>query len=60
MEVYAFIVTVILIIAIFLALKWKLIAYAVTMFCVEKFRKPTEKEIADYTKRVISKSLKKN
>lgn len=57
---YSFVLTLVSIILALLAIKWKITAYAVTMFCIEKFRKPTNKEIAEYTKKTISNFLKRN
>ncbi len=59
MEIYAFVTTVIAVIFIVLTLKWKIITRAIVLFCIEKFRKPTDEEIADCTKRTINKMLRK-
>ena len=48
---YSFVLTLVSIILALFAIKWKITAYAVTMFCIEKFREPTDKEIAEYTKK---------
>lgn len=55
MVIYAIIVTVIAVILAVNALKWKISTRAITWFCIENFRKPTDEEIADCTKRTISK-----
>lgn len=58
MEIYAIVVTIIAVVALFKSIKWKIATRAITLFCVEKFRKPTDEEIADCSKRTISKMLK--
>lgn len=55
MVIYAIVVTVIAIILAVIALKWKISTGAITLFCIENFRKPTDEEIADCTKHTISK-----
>lgn len=57
---YSFVLTLVSIILALLAIKWKITAYAVTMFCVEKFRKPTNKEITEYIKKVVGNFLKRS
>ena len=58
MWIYAIIVTIIAIISIIKMLKWKVAFRSITLFCVENFREPTDKEIADCSKRTISKMLR--
>jgi hypothetical protein len=58
MEVYAILVTIIAVSAIIIAMKWKISMLAITYFCIDKFRKPTDEEIADYTKKAVSKMFK--
>ena len=58
MLVYAIIVTIIAIILIVKMIKWKIAFQSITLFCVENFREPTDKEIADCSKRTISKMLR--
>lgn len=50
--------TAIAIILVIKVIKWKIATRAITLFCKEKFREPTDKEIADCTKRAASKTLK--
>ncbi len=59
MEIYAILVTIIAVVALFKSIKWKIATRAIALFCIEKFRKPTDEEIADYSKRAASKMLKK-
>lgn len=58
MPIYATAITVIAIILVIKAVKWKIATRAITLFCKEKFREPTDKEIVDYTKRAADKTLK--
>ena len=58
MLVYAIIVTIIAVILIVKMFKWKVAFHSITLFCVENFREPTDKEIADCSKRTISKMLR--
>lgn len=58
MGIYALIVTVIAIAFIVKSIKWKIAARALMLFCKEKFREPTEKEIADCSKKAADKTLK--
>ena len=58
MKLYAVAVTLIAVIAIIIAVKWKISTLTITYFCVDKFREPTDKEIADYTKKAVSKMLR--
>lgn len=58
MGIYALIITVIAVVAIVNSIKWKIATRALTLFCKEKFREPTDKEIADCTKRAADKTLK--
>ena len=57
--VYSVLVTIIAVIAIIAAIKWKISMLTITYFCIDKFRKPTDEEIADYTKKAVSKMLKR-
>ena len=57
MEVYAILMTIIAVSAIIIAMKWKISMLAITYFCIDKFREPTDEEIADYTKRAVSKII---
>ena len=58
MGIYALTITVIAIVFIVKSIKWKIATRALTLFCKEKFREPTEKEIADCSKRAADKTLK--
>lgn len=58
LKIYAIAATVLLVIMSAIALKWKISALIITLFCIEHFRKPTDKEIADYTKKAIGKMFK--
>ena len=58
MVIYAIVVTVLVIMFAILTLKWKISTLSITMFCIENFREPTDKEIADCTKRTVSKMFK--
>lgn len=58
MLIYALIVTAVAVIFIINSFKWKIAARAVTLFCKENFREPTDKEIADYSKKAADKSLR--
>lgn len=55
MEIYAVSVTIIAILLAILVFKWKISTKAIILFCIEKFRQPTDKEIADCIKRTVSK-----
>ena len=57
MTVYSIIVSVIALILAVIALKWKIAARAITFFCVTRFRKPTDEEIADCSKEAVSNIL---
>lgn len=58
MKLYAVVTSIILVFVLVGMLKWKISTLALTWFCKEKFREPNEKEIADYTRKVISKMIK--
>lgn len=58
MEIYALIITIIAVVAIVNSIKWKIATRALTLFCKENFRVPTDKEIADCSKRAVDKTLK--
>lgn len=58
MAIYATAITAIAIILAINVMKWKIATRAITLFCKEKFREPTNKEIADYTKRAAGKTFK--
>ncbi len=58
MVIYATAITILAVVLGINALKWKISTHAVIWFCKEHNKEPTEKEIADYTKRVISKMFK--
>ena len=58
MTIYAIIITTIAIYLAIKVLKWKIATRAIILFCKEKFREPTDKEIADCTKRAASKTFK--
>lgn len=45
--------------AIITAIKWELAARTIMLFCKEKYREPTDEEVADYTKRTVGKTLQK-
>lgn len=55
--VYAVLV-VALIASIINAFRWKIATRALTLFCQEQLRAPTDAEIADYTKRAASKIIR--
>lgn len=55
--IYAIAVTVIAIILAIKAIKWKVAFRAMSLFCLENFRKPTDKEIADCSKRAVSRMM---
>lgn len=59
MEIYAVSVTIIAIVLAISMFKWRISTRAIILFCIEKFRQPTDKEIADCTKRTISKMFTK-
>lgn len=56
--IYAIIVTIIAIGFILNSFKWKIATRAITLFCKEKFREPTNEEVADYTKRAAGNTMK--
>lgn len=60
MVIYAVAMTALCIFLLALYLKWRIATKAVVLFCKEKFRNPTEKEIADYSKMAIGKMFKIN
>ena len=55
MTVYALIISILLIISVIMALKWKISTHALIWFCKDKLVEPTEKEIADYTRKAAGK-----
>lgn len=57
-SVYAVIATVVAVVAIIKAVKWKIATRAITLFYKEKFRAPTKEEIADCTKRAADNTIK--
>lgn len=58
MLIYALISTAAAIMFAINSFKWKIATRAVTLFCKENFREPTDKEIADYSKKAADKSLR--
>ena len=58
MLIYALIATAAAIMFAINSFKWKIATRAVTLFCKENFREPTDKEIADYSKKAADKSLR--
>lgn len=56
--IYAIIVTIIAIRFIINSFKWKLATRTIILFCKEKFREPTDEEVADYTKRAAGNTMK--
>ena len=59
MIIYSIAITVIAIIVIAKCCKWKIAARAITFFCMDKFREPTQEEITKYTQLAIKKSFQK-
>lgn len=57
MLIYAIIATIIAIILFIRSIKWKIAFKSMTLFCLENFRKPTDKEIADCSKRTVSRMM---
>lgn len=58
LPIYATAITAIAIILSIKVMKWKIATRAITLFCKENFREPTDKEIADYTERAADKTFK--
>lgn len=56
--IYAIIVTIIAIGFIINSFKWKRATRTITLFCIEKFREPTDEEVADYTRRAAGNTMK--
>lgn len=59
MNLYTIIITIVAVICFVNSLKWKIGTMTVLYFCADKFREPTDKEIADYKEKVFSKLLKR-
>lgn len=59
MLIYSIAVTVVAIIFIAKYLKWKIATRSMVFFCMDKFREPTTKEIAKYTKLVCKNLFKR-
>lgn len=56
--IYAIAISAIAIKFIISSIKWKIATRALTLFCKEKFREPTEEEIADCSKRATDNTVK--
>lgn len=54
---YSIIMTILALILAIIALKWKIATRSVTYFCMKYFRQPTNEEIANCSKKVISDML---
>lgn len=60
MEICTILILIFLIIAVISAIKWRIATLALIWFCKDKFREPTETEIADCARSVIHKKIKLN
>ena len=60
MKIYAIFVTLVSVILILAVVKWKIATIAITYFCKENFREPTDEEIADYAKKAVKRFFSGN
>lgn len=58
LTIYAVVATVIAVVAIIKAVKWKIATRAMVVYCTKNFRIPTDKELADCSKEAAGKTIR--
>lgn len=58
LTIYAAVATVVAVVAIIKAVKWKIATRTMVVYCTKNFRIPTDKELADCSKEAAGKTIR--